>query len=115
MIPPYDDAGDLPVGIHQATWDEFRERFCIFTRSDQRLRRCQRLIQMLEEARASCVRGGLLQWSHVPSDVETPLLALTVDDMHKDTKKQRRKAEEQAAGNGQLSLRGEERHNVLVV
>ena len=53
MIPPFDPDGDLPQGVHQATWPEFRERFCIFARSGQRLSLCQRIAQMVEEARAS--------------------------------------------------------------
>lgn len=53
MLPPFDPDGDLPQGTHQATWPEFRERFCIFVGSDQRLRLCQRIQQMVEEAQAS--------------------------------------------------------------
>lgn len=53
MIPPFDPDGDLPQGIHQATWSGFRERFCIFTRSDRRLRLGRQIEQMLDEARAS--------------------------------------------------------------
>ncbi|MGH7966729.1 MAG: DUF6932 family protein, partial [Candidatus Binatia bacterium] len=40
MIPPFDDAGDLPPGMHTASWEEFRARFCRFTRSDRRLALC---------------------------------------------------------------------------
>lgn len=28
MIPPFDKDGDLPPGIHQATWPEFQSRWC---------------------------------------------------------------------------------------
>ena len=27
MLPPFDEAGNLPPGIHWATWQEFSERF----------------------------------------------------------------------------------------
>src|ERR687887_116572 len=27
MIPPFDAAGNLPPGVHEATWDEFVGRF----------------------------------------------------------------------------------------
>ena len=53
MIPPFDADGDLPQGVHWATWLEFTERFCIFARSDRRRRLCQRMEQMVAEARAS--------------------------------------------------------------
>jgi hypothetical protein len=53
MIPPFDPDGDLPQGIHQATWSEFKERFCIFTRSDRRLRLGRQIEQMLDEAHTS--------------------------------------------------------------
>ena len=55
MIPPFDPDGELPKGLHQATWLEFKERFCIFTRSDRRLRLCRQMEQMVEEAHASQV------------------------------------------------------------
>lgn len=55
MIPPYDPDGDLPEGVHQATWLEFTERFCIFVRSDRRLRLCRQIEQMLQEASDSHV------------------------------------------------------------
>jgi hypothetical protein len=54
MIPLFDTDGDLPQGMHQTTWTAFRERFCIFARSDRRLRLCRQIGQMLEEAQASC-------------------------------------------------------------
>jgi hypothetical protein len=41
MLPPFDPDGDLPQGTHPATWAEFRERFCIFAGSEQRLRLCR--------------------------------------------------------------------------
>ncbi len=53
MIPPFDLDEDIPPGVHQATWVEFRERFCIFARSDRRLKLCQQIEKMVEEARAS--------------------------------------------------------------
>jgi Family of unknown function (DUF6932) len=53
VIPPFDADGDLPQGVHGATWLEFTERFCIFARSDRRRRLCQRMEQMVAEARAS--------------------------------------------------------------
>lgn len=53
MIPPFDSEGDLPPGVHQATWSEFKDRFCIFGRSDHRLKLCRQIEQLFREARAS--------------------------------------------------------------
>lgn len=53
MIPPFDSGGDLPTGVYQATWSEFKDRFCIFGRSDQRLKLCRQIEQLFREARAS--------------------------------------------------------------
>ena len=55
MIPPFDAEGDLPQGMHQTAWAAFRERFCIFVRSERRLRLCRQIEQMLGEAQASYI------------------------------------------------------------
>jgi hypothetical protein len=60
MIPLFDTDGDLPQGMHQTTWTAFRERFCIFARSDRRLRLCRQIEQMLEEAHASHIVERLI-------------------------------------------------------
>lgn len=60
MIPPFDADGDLPQGMHQAEWAAFRERFCIFARSDRRLRLCRQIEQLLEEAQASHIVERML-------------------------------------------------------
>ncbi|MGH8055725.1 MAG: DUF6932 family protein [Candidatus Entotheonellia bacterium] len=60
MIPPHDPDGDLPEGVHQATWTEFTERFCIFARSDRRLRLCRQIECMFDEASASQVVERIL-------------------------------------------------------
>jgi hypothetical protein len=60
MIPPFDADGDLPQGMHQTAWAAFRERFCIFVRSDRRLRLCRQIEQMIEEAQASHIVERIL-------------------------------------------------------
>ena len=60
MIPPFDADGDLPEGVYRAEWAECQERFCVFARSEQRLRLCQRIAQMIEDARASRIVERLL-------------------------------------------------------
>jgi hypothetical protein len=71
MIPPFDPDGDLPPGVHEAAWLEFKERFCIFARSDRRLRLCQRIEQMVREARAAqVVERIIFGGSFVTSEAE---------------------------------------------
>ena len=60
MIPPFDDEGDLPAGVHRATWAEFRDRFCHFVRSDRRLRLCERIEQLVLAARRSGIVEQLI-------------------------------------------------------
>jgi hypothetical protein len=38
MIPPFEESGFLPAGIHQATLLEFEARFAIFDSSDRRIK-----------------------------------------------------------------------------
>jgi len=71
MIPPFDADGDLPPGVHEAVWLEFKERFCNFARSDQRVTLCQRIEQMVDEARASqVVERIIFGGSFVTSEAE---------------------------------------------
>jgi hypothetical protein len=76
MIPPFDEAGDLPPGLHAATWEEFRDRFCRFLRSDRRPRLCQQLERLVEDARASgivtkvFVGGSMVRATVEPNDFD---------------------------------------------
>jgi len=74
MIPLFDTDGDLAQGMHQTTWTAFRERFCIFARSDRRPRLCRQIEQMLEEAQASVERlifgGSFVTSKSEPNDFD---------------------------------------------
>jgi hypothetical protein len=76
MIPPFDDAGDLPPGLHTATWAEFRARFCRFVQSDRRLQLCHQLEQLADEARTSgivtriLVGGSMVRVTAEPNDFD---------------------------------------------
>lgn len=76
MIPPFDDTGDLPPGLHSATWDEFRARFCRFVQSDRRLQLCRQLEQLVADARASgivtriLVGGSMVRATAEPNDFD---------------------------------------------
>ena len=60
MIPPFDEAGDLPPGLYITSWEEFRLRFCRFVRSDRRLQLCQQLEQLIEDGRTSGIVSRVL-------------------------------------------------------
>jgi hypothetical protein len=76
MIPPFDDTGDLPLGLHTTTWSEFQARFCRFVQSDRRLTLCQHLEQLVEDARASgivtriLVGGSMVRATAEPNDFD---------------------------------------------
>lgn len=50
MIPELTEQGFLPPGVHQATRDEFKERFVFFQRSDRRLRIFEQIDKLLDQA-----------------------------------------------------------------
>lgn len=60
MILPFDIDGDLPPGIHRANWEQFHNRFCIFARSDRRLKLCDQIRQLIEQARTSGIVERLI-------------------------------------------------------
>jgi len=53
MIPEFTDDGFLPPGIHVASLEEFRQRFNMFTGSDQRLRVFERFERLFLDAQQS--------------------------------------------------------------
>jgi hypothetical protein len=76
MIPPFDDTGELPPGLHPAMWDEFRTRFCLFVQSDRRLQLYRQLEQLVDDARASgivtriLVGGSMIRATAEPNDFD---------------------------------------------
>ena len=72
MIPPFDDAGDLPPGLYTTSWEEFRLRFCRFVRSDRRLQLCQHLGQLIEDGRASGIVSRVLVGGSIVRAVAEP-------------------------------------------
>jgi len=79
-IPPLDENGLLPAGVHDCTVDELESRFGLFTGSGQRPRLMARLTEFLAEARqSSIVRAVLVDGSFVtakaePGDVDLVLV-----------------------------------------
>ena len=77
MIPDFTPSGLLPPGIHVTSWEEFAGRFCVFKRSDQRLRIGARLQNLFDECRRSgivirfVVAGSFVTAKDEPNDFDS--------------------------------------------
>jgi hypothetical protein len=75
-IPDLDADGLLPVGVHDCTLVELRQRFGSFQSSDQRCRLYERLEQFVREAKLSgiakyvIVDGSFVTGKAVPNDID---------------------------------------------
>ncbi|HET7771525.1 MAG TPA: hypothetical protein VFN74_22325 [Chloroflexota bacterium] len=67
MIPPFDAAGNLPPGVHSATWDEFVARFGTTPR---RLTLLAGLKEALDVLRAAGCRRAYVDGSFVTAKPE---------------------------------------------
>ena len=90
MIPPLDQSGLLPEGIHDCTLAEAEARFGKFQTSDRRPRLWGRFMEFILEARASgIVVAVLLDGSFVtvqptPNDIDLILIVATAHDFTMD-------------------------------
>ena len=75
--------------MYQTTWAAFQERFCIFARSDRRLRLCRQIEQMLEEAQTSHIverlifGGRFVTSKREPNDFDC-ILVLKAETQYED-------------------------------
>ena len=72
MIPPFDDSGLLPPGVHWASWDEFIDRFGT---SSWRLRLAAGIRSAIENLKeAGCltvyINGSFVTAKEVPNDFD---------------------------------------------
>ena len=77
MLPPFDDFGNLPPGIHACTVAELVERFG--SGSEERQTEISELVQFIEAAKIAGVRRLLVNGSFVtgklaPNDVDVVFL-----------------------------------------
>ncbi|HSS52714.1 MAG TPA: hypothetical protein VLX28_27550 [Thermoanaerobaculia bacterium] len=72
MIPPFDAAGNLPPGIHWASWDEVAERFGTSQVRIELLDGLKRALRSLLEAgcRTLYVDGSFVTSKEVPGDFD---------------------------------------------
>ena len=77
MLPPFDEHGNLPAGIHRCTIDERVERFG--TGSPERVVETQELLLFVDRARRRglqrlIVNGSFVTATVVPNDVDLIIL-----------------------------------------
>ena len=84
-IPDLGEEGFLPIGIHECSLDEIRERFGRFQRTDQRTQLYARLIEFAQEARKTglveelIINGSFVTGEANPGDVD---LVIGVSSAH---------------------------------
>jgi hypothetical protein len=75
-IPRLEPTGFLPVGIHNCTLAEIRERFGVFQRTDRRLQLIAKLEEFIAEAKKSgilcslVVNGSFVTSEPAPNDID---------------------------------------------
>lgn len=81
MLPPFNDAGDLPVGIHCADWGEIEGRFG--KSSERRMRAFVKLMHLYELAERAgelerfLVFGSFVSTVDDPRDIDVLLVMAT--------------------------------------
>lgn len=71
-IPPFEDSGNLPEGIHEATWDEIVDRFGISERRRELLDGLHRALDSLRAAgcRRAYIDGSFVTAKEEPGDFD---------------------------------------------
>jgi len=72
VIPPFDSNGNLPQGIHQATWDELLDRFGTTLHRKRLLRGMKKAIDSLRGAgcRSVFIGGSFVTSKEIPIDFD---------------------------------------------
>jgi hypothetical protein len=79
-IPPLDEEGFLPPGLHEGTMDEVEERFARFQRTDQRIRLFEKLARYVREVRSTgmavelVIDGSFVTAKDEPEDIDLVLV-----------------------------------------
>ena len=89
-IPPLDQNGLLPVGVHDCTLAEIKARFGSFQDSDHRPRLFETLQALIAEARAACfarsllIDGSFVTATLAPNDIDLVLVLPLAHDVRAD-------------------------------
>ncbi|RNJ49052.1 DUF6932 family protein [Methylocystis hirsuta] len=72
MIPTFNEKGNLPPGLHKATWEEFTERYGVTTHRKRLIELMQKLIVHLKEVQCQnlFVDGSFVTNKEVPNDYD---------------------------------------------
>lgn len=72
MIPPFDEHGNLPPGVHWATWDEFTRRYGIDGHRVQMLRRLRHVLLAFRDAGcdSAFIDGSFVTTADSPQDID---------------------------------------------
>ncbi len=105
MIPPFNIDGDLFPGLHRASWEQFHSRYCIFAGSYRRLKLCDQIRQLIDQARKSGIverlifGGSFITATQEPNDFDVPVI------LRSGTKVSRVRPEDQRLVYGRLARR----------
>jgi len=71
-IPPFEEGGNLPPGIHDATWEEIVDRFCNTARREELLAGLQEALVTLRDAgcRRAYLDGSFVTTREKPGDFD---------------------------------------------
>ena len=89
-IPPFDEHGCLPDGIHDCSLEEATGRFAAFQRSDRRPKLWARFTELLSEAKecrlleAVLVDGSFVTAEPEPNDIDLILVVAAGHDFSAD-------------------------------
>ena len=72
MLPDFDEVGNLPPGVHEATWDEFVQRFGWTSRRCELIDGLKSALEPLREAgcRRVFVNGSFVTDKDEPGDID---------------------------------------------
>ncbi len=90
VIPPLDEYGCLPEGIHDSTIDEAAGRFGVFQTSDRRLQLWAKFTEFMRELRvcdfmeAVLVDGSFVTGTPEPNDIDLVLVVESNYDLSTD-------------------------------
>jgi hypothetical protein len=90
MIPPFNEYGCLPEGIHDSTIDEAAGRFGVFQTSDRRLQLWAKFTDFMRELKvcdfveAVLVDGSFVTGTPEPNDIDLVLVVESSHDLSTD-------------------------------
>jgi hypothetical protein len=81
MIPPLNDDGNLPPGIHTATWDELKRRFGTTRHRNSLLKGLKSALGVLRKAgcHRAYIDGSFVTAKRVPQDIDVAWEPAEVD------------------------------------